>query len=48
MQARPTHPCETGRRWLSETQGELGLGQVNTVDGRCVHIAFPAVGETRL
>ncbi|MBO8086435.1 MAG: RNA polymerase-associated protein RapA [Marichromatium sp.] len=37
-----------GQRWLSETQGELGLGIVSTVDARCVQIAFPAVGETRL
>ncbi|MFD2111706.1 RNA polymerase-associated protein RapA [Thiorhodococcus fuscus] len=37
-----------GQRWLSETQGELGLGIVISTDGRCVRIAFPATGETRL
>ncbi|MBK1720834.1 RNA polymerase-associated protein RapA [Thiocystis violacea] len=37
-----------GQRWLSETQAELGLGIVMTTDGRCVQIAFPATGETRL
>ncbi len=42
------HPFVPGQRWLSETQGDLGLGQVIGVDERCVHIAFPATGETRL
>ncbi|NEV61739.1 RNA polymerase-associated protein RapA [Thiorhodococcus minor] len=37
-----------GQRWLSETQAELGLGIVMSTDGRCVQIAFPATGETRL
>ena len=42
------HPFLPGQRWLSETQGDLGLGQVIAVDERCVHVAFPATGETRL
>lgn len=37
-----------GQRWLSETQTELGLGIVTATDARCVRIAFPATGETRL
>jgi ATP-dependent helicase HepA len=37
-----------GQRWLSDTQSELGLGIVQDVDARCVHMAFPATGETRL
>lgn len=37
-----------GQRWLSETQAELGLGIVLNIEGRCVRIAFPATGETRL
>lgn len=42
------HDFVAGQRWLSETQGELGLGLVLATDGRCVRIAFPATGETRL
>ncbi len=37
-----------GQRWLSDTQSELGLGIVQDVDARCVHMAFPATGEIRL
>ncbi len=36
-----------GQRWLSETQGELGLGLVELVDPRTVQIAFPAAAERR-
>ncbi|TCT23750.1 RNA polymerase-associated protein RapA [Thiobaca trueperi] len=42
------HDFRPGQRWLSETQGELGLGIVLAIEGRCVRIAFPATGETRL
>ena len=42
------HPFVPGQRWLSETQSDLGLGLVTGVDERCVQIAFPATGETRL
>ncbi|UHD15158.1 RNA polymerase-associated protein RapA [Thiocapsa bogorovii] len=37
-----------GQRWLSETQGELGLGLVVAVDGRRVQIAYRATGEERI
>jgi ATP-dependent helicase HepA len=37
-----------GQRWLSDAQSELGLGIVQDVDSRCVHMVFPATGETRL
>jgi ATP-dependent helicase HepA len=37
-----------GQRWISDAQSELGLGIVQDVDARCVHMAFPATGETRL
>jgi hypothetical protein len=36
-----------GQRWLSETQGELGLGLVAEVDERLVRLLFPATGEER-
>ncbi|MGB5832801.1 MAG: RNA polymerase-associated protein RapA [Thiohalocapsa sp.] len=36
-----------GQRWLSETQGELGLGIVAEVDARLVRFLFPATGEER-
>jgi len=42
------HPFKPGQRWLSETQGDLGLGEVVAVDERCVRVAFPAAGEMRL
>ncbi len=47
-QIGPMHQFLPGQRWLSETQGDLGLGQVIAVDERCVHVAFPATGQTRL
>lgn len=37
-----------GQRWLSDTQSELGLGIVQEVDARCVHMAYPATGELRM
>ncbi len=36
-----------GQRWLSETQGELGLGLVVEADERLVRLLFPATGEER-
>lgn len=42
------HDFLPGQRWLSETQGELGLGLVEAVEGRHVRMAYPATGETRL
>jgi ATP-dependent helicase HepA len=37
-----------GQRWLSETQGELGLGLVIAVDGRRVEMAYRATGVSRV
>jgi ATP-dependent helicase HepA len=37
-----------GQRWLSETQGDLGLGLVTAVEGRLVEIDYPATGEQRI
>jgi ATP-dependent helicase HepA len=42
------HSFVPGQRWLSETQGELGLGLVAAVDGRRVEIAYRATGEQRI
>ncbi|MCW8091844.1 RNA polymerase-associated protein RapA [Alteromonas sp. ASW11-130] len=36
-----------GQRWLSNTETELGLGAIISVDFRTVEIFFPATGETR-
>jgi ATP-dependent helicase HepA len=36
-----------GQRWISETQPELGLGLVESVEHRRVRIQFPATGEER-
>ncbi len=36
-----------GQRWLSNTETELGLGAIISVDFRTVEILFPATGETR-
>ena len=36
-----------GQRWVSNTESELGLGIVVTVDDRRVELSFPAVGERR-
>ena len=36
-----------GQRWLSNTESELGLGAVLSVDFRAVEILFPASGESR-
>lgn len=42
------HNFVPGQRWLSETQGELGLGLVTAVEGRRVEIAYRATGEQRI
>ena len=42
------HDFHPGQRWLSNTQSELGLGTVVGIEERCVRMAFPAAGETRL
>ncbi len=37
-----------GQRWLSNTETELGLGAVISVDFRSVEMLFPATGESRI
>ena len=37
-----------GQRWVSDTESDLGLGTVVSIDGRMITILFPASGETRL
>ena len=37
-----------GQRWLSNTESELGLGAVLSVDFRSVEILFPATGDSRI
>ncbi|QLB13668.1 ATP-dependent helicase HepA [Bisgaardia hudsonensis] len=37
-----------GQRWISESEGNLGLGMITAVDNRTVTIAFPASDETRI
>jgi ATP-dependent helicase HepA len=36
-----------GQRWVSHADAQLGLGIVVDLEGRCVTLAFPAVGEER-
>ena len=42
------HRFVPGQRWISDTETELGLGQVAEVDFRLVKIEFPASKETRV
>jgi len=37
----------TGQRWVSDTESELGLGTITSIEGRTVTILFAASGETR-
>lgn len=39
---------QTGQRWLSDSESELGLGLVKEVSERTVTLAFPACDETRV
>lgn len=39
---------QTGQRWISDAESELGLGIVSGIDNRCVQMDFRASGETRL
>ncbi|WP_339771828.1 RNA polymerase-associated protein RapA [uncultured Paraglaciecola sp.] len=41
------HSFALGQRWLSDTQTELGLGTVVSVDNRAVSLLFPATGDSR-
>jgi len=40
-------PFQTGQRWVSNTESELGLGIVVSVENRRVRMIFPAAGEKR-
>ncbi len=42
------HRFVPGQRWISDTETELGLGQVADVDFRLVKVEYPASGETRV
>jgi len=37
-----------GQRWYSDNEPELGLGIIQTVELRQVHLHFPAVDEVRI
>ena len=37
-----------GQRWISDTETDLGLGTVITLEGRMVTLLFPACGESRI
>jgi ATP-dependent helicase HepA len=39
---------QTGQRWISESEPELGLGTVVAAGGGRVEMGFPASGETRV
>ncbi|MCG8707534.1 RNA polymerase-associated protein RapA [Brenneria sp. 4F2] len=41
-------PFTLGQRWISDTESELGLGTVVSVDTRMITLLFPASGENRL
>jgi ATP-dependent helicase HepA len=36
-----------GQRWLSQSEPELGLGIITSLEGSLVELRFPAAGETR-
>ncbi|MBU2710329.1 RNA polymerase-associated protein RapA [Zooshikella harenae] len=37
-----------GQRWISDTETELGLGTILTLDNRLVTLLFPSTGDTRI
>jgi ATP-dependent helicase HepA len=41
------HDFKPGQRWICDADLQMGLGTVQSVEGRVVSIAFMAVGETR-
>jgi len=41
------HDIAPGQRWISDTELDLGLGIVLTVEHRIISLAFPATGEER-
>lgn len=36
-----------GQRWISHSEANLGLGMIQSVEGRRMEVFFPAVGESR-
>ena len=42
-----TNFFQTGQRWISESEPELGLGSVVKITDRTVSVAFHAASETR-
>ncbi len=45
MSQQNFHP---GQRWVSHSESELGLGMVESIEGRHTTVFFPAVEETRV
>jgi ATP-dependent helicase HepA len=43
----PSHSPSPGQRWISDSEPELGLGIIESVDATLVVIAFPAANEKR-
>lgn len=41
------HNISPGQRWISDTELDMGMGMVLTVEHRTITIAFPATGEQR-
>ncbi|ORU93462.1 MAG: RNA polymerase-binding ATPase [Cycloclasticus sp. symbiont of Poecilosclerida sp. N] len=39
---------QAGQRWVSHSESELGLGVVESLEGRHITVFFPAVKETRV
>ena len=40
--------CAVGQRWASEMEPELGVGIVDAISGRRIHLRFPKSGITRI
>ncbi len=36
-----------GQRWISQSEPELGLGIISSVEGSFIDLRFPAAGEKR-
>ena len=39
---------DVGQRWASEMEPELGVGIVEAIAGRQIHLRFPKSGITRI
>ena len=37
-----------GQRWISNAESQLGLGMITALEGRAVHVNFPAAEEERI